>query len=252
MSTIENQIKEALKSEGIESDIKDEQIAPEVADIKKEANPDKQEIELDPLQEKINSQNKEIEQMKNAVDKFKELMDKQEKVAYNKALETLRMEKEEAILRGDVQAVMDIEKQQTNMNVAETPVAVTNFLQKYDKIFNSYGYEEMKIAEFAKRRDVDLLKLGLSPDEHVKVVEEHMKLEFPNYFGNQKEQVNRNSESIESGIGSNVARKSTNKSKITFHDLSDDEKKVARDLEKSGAMKIDDYLRLTNQYNDIK
>lgn len=264
---IEQQIKDALAAEGINADEamdkateKDETPVTkdhgdrEFTELEQEQlakgwDPDgvksaEEFARAEPLYEKIKAQSKELKQTKRAVDELKALMQKQEKLAYQKALDTLRQEKDEAILRGDLSTVREIEKQQQEMDNAPQPVAapVADFLERYGDLFKSTDYEEMKIVEFVTRRDSELMRRKLPPEEHVKLVEEHMMKEFPNYFGAGKETVGR-AQGVEAGLGSNVAGKPSAIKKHTFHSLSDEQKKVARDFEKLGIMKTDEYIK---------
>lgn len=208
----------------------------------------------EPLYDELKNRGKQIKQMQKTLDEVKDHIKKQEQVAFDKALAHLRQERLEAIARGDIQAVMDIEKHQHNMQqVTETSAVIPEadaFTEKYEHIFKSSDYEEMEIAEFVKNRDVELMNRHMSPKEHMATLEQHMLKKFPSYFG-QKEVVNRSETSVESGTGSNVAKKAS-KTRYTLHDLSPEQKQVARDFEKFGIMKIDEYIKQLAEAKEIK
>ena len=207
----------------------------------------------EPLYEEIKARGKQLKQMQKAIESLTEHMTKQEKLAYEKALETLRQEKNDAIYRGDVQAVAQIEQEQHRLTTPP-PVRVPEadaFTEKYEKLFKSSGFEEMEIVKFIEQRDIDLMARKLSPAEHMAMLEDHMLKKFPHYFGGSKETVDRASHGVETGQGSNVARKST-RTKYTFNDLSPEQRQVARDFEKFGIMKVDDYIKQLVELKELK
>lgn len=211
----------------------------------------------EPLYEEIKARGKEIKRMQKALDALTEHMTKQEKIAYDKALKTLSQEKEDAILRGDVKAVQQIEQQHieltTPKEIKKIPEA-DEFTERYEHILNSANFEEMEIAAFVYSRDKELMDRKLSPAEHMKTLESHMLKKFPSYFnkGKEEEVVDRaRSRTVETGEGSNVSRVS-GKKKFNFHDLSPEQKQVARDFEKFGVMKIDKYIEQLIELKELQ
>jgi len=210
-----------------------------------------------PLYDEIKARGKQIKQMQKTLDSLTEHMSKQEKLAYEKALETLRQEKEEAIQRGDVHGVMDVEQRQNNMlaeakeQKQEVIPEAEAFAEKYEHIFKSADFDEVEITKFVMERDSELMAKNLSPKQHMELLESHMLKKFPNYFGNGKETVTRGNQSVESGNGSNVVGKSS-KSKYTFHDLNPEQRRVARDFEKYGIMKVGAYIKQLVELGDLK
>ncbi len=198
-----------------------------------------------PLYDEIKNRGKQLSKMQEAIDQLTSHMKKQEEIAYQKALKKLNKEKQDAIERGDVQEVMEVEKKYEEMNQQpkEPPAEVKQFFDKYSDIFNSSNYDEMQIAEFAYARDKQLGAKGLPLDQHMKTLEEHMKKQFPNYFGYEKEVVARNDSGVESTTSAAVAGHRPVKSgKLTFNDLTDEQKAVARNFEQLNIMSIDEYL----------
>lgn len=279
--SIEDTIKQALKEQGIDAseaiakasdDAPVEATTPvevsdhadrEFSDFEREQmakgwNPDgvksaEEYSRTEPLYEEIKSRGKQLKQMQKAIDALTAHMSKQEKIAYDKALNTLRQERHEAIARGDIRDVERIEAE-TQQLLTPPPVAIPEaevFKEKYEHIFNSANYEEMEIVKFLHERDSELMARGLSPAEHMKTLEQHMLKKFPSYFG-QKEVVSRNETGyVETGNSSNVVKKSS-KSRFSLHDLSVEQKQVARDFEKFGIMKVDEYIKQLVELGELK
>lgn len=275
--SIEDTIKQTLKEQGIDAseaiEKAHEQEAPAVDDshhsdrdfsefereqMAKGWNPDgvksaEEYSRTEPLYEEIKSRGKQLKQMQKAIDALTQHMSKQEKIAYDKALHTLRQERHEAIARGDIRDVERIEAE-TQQLLTPPPVAIPEaeaFKEKYENIFNSANYEEMEIVKFLQERDVELMSRNLAPAEHMKTLEQHMLKKFPSYFG-QKEVVNRNdTSSVETGNSSNVVKKSS-RSRFSLHDLNNEQKQVARDFEKFGIMKVDEYIKQLVELGELK
>lgn len=268
--SIEDEIKTELKAQGIIEDKEQheeiieeplnhsgkEYTAFEKEQMDKGWNPDgiksaEEYARTEPLYEEIKARGKQLKQMQKAIDSLTEHMTKQEKLAYNRALDTLRKEKEEAVLRGDLQTVTQIEHEQARLTtVPESIPEADAFTDKYGHIFKSPGFEEMEIAEFVKQRDIDLMSRKLSPKDHMQALEEHMVKRFPNYF-NKKEVVSRDNSSVEMGDGDNVARKSSNR-KYSFNDLSYEQKKVAQDFKSRGIMTVEKYIKDLVDLGELK
>lgn len=197
-----------------------------------------------PVYKELHKRNQEVKKMQKALDALNAHNAKVEQVAYNKALETLRQEKEQAIKQGDVRAVNQIEKQYEELTKPKEviPEAET-FKEKYGHILQSSNFEEMEISAFILNRDKELMAKGLSPAEHMKTLEDHMLKKFSNYFNIGKKVVGRSSRTeVEMGEGSNVARVSTGKKKYSINDLDDTQKKVWGDMKRYTKMSVEDYI----------
>lgn len=246
-----NEIKEEVSSEQEFTDFEKEQIAdgwnPKGPKSAEEWAKD------GPVYKELHKRNQEVKKMQKALDALTEHAAKAEKIAYEKAIETLRQEKEQAIRHGDVKAVNDIEAQyeQLTKPVERVPEADA-FTEKYEHILKSSNFEEMEIAAFILNRDKELMVKGLSPAEHMKTLEDHMLKKFSNYFNVGRKVVDRSSRTeVEMGEGSNVARVSTGKKKYSINDLSDTQKKVWGDMKRYSKMSIDDYISDLVKFGDL-
>lgn len=197
-----------------------------------------------PLYDELKERGRELKQLRRTVDEMKQHMQKQEKLAYERALADLQSQRNAAIQNGNVNLVNQIDEAQANLvptsyEAVEEPLAVSDFKERNASWLNGTSYEEMKMAEFALKRDNELAAKKLSPDAHMKVLEEHIKKEFPEYFRTGEE---RTTSAVESGYGDNVA-KPVSKRKATFNDLDSTQKQIARDFERMGVMKVEEYVK---------
>ncbi len=195
-----------------------------------------------PLYEEIKARGKKEKELLETINELKAHMDKQQKLAYEQALADLREERDEAISLGDVEQVNQLdykikEQEKTHKAVDESPEALA-FVSKHSDWINDPSYEAQKMREFTAKRDQELLAYNLSPTEHLKILENDLKGEFPNKFKNKE---NIPYQSVESGA--NKVSKTANKLKYGFSDLSPEQKKCARHFEKRGIMKTEDYIK---------
>lgn len=203
-----------------------------------------------PLYNELKERGKEIKQLRRTVDELKVHMKKQDQIAYDRALAELTTQRTQAIRSGDVDLVdkIDSAKQsldQQSSSLPDIPEAVIEFKEKYGEILEGASYEHMQMAEFIRKRDSELYKKHLDPAAHMKMLEEHMLKEFPEYFGHSP----RNA--VETGYEDNVSRPNSRK-KAVFNDLNSTQKQIARDFERMGVMKTDEYIKQLLEAGEIK
>lgn len=205
----------------------------------------------EPLFSEIKLRGKEIKQLKRTIDELKEHMNKQKELAYKQALADLQTQRNAAIARGDADLVNRIDEETANMAPPSQPKseAVLDFEERHASWLHGVSYEDMEMQKFAFERDNQLASRNLSPEEHMKVLEEHIMKKFPEYFGNIRETVSRMS-SVESGYENNAP--ATKKRKYEFKDLNAEQKQIARDFDKLGVMKIEEYIKQLADNGDIK
>lgn len=205
----------------------------------------------EPLYEELKKRGKENKQLQRTVESMKALMDKQEKLAYQRALADLESQRRIAISNGNHQTVDQIDRQKQELKAPEiTPPGVQEFTEKHSKWLNGTSYEDMKMVEFAKRRDDELGRKKLDPEAHMQLLEEHIIKEFPDYFKTTGEKsATLSSQSVEGGSSGVVG---SSKKKYTLRDLSDEQKQVARDFERMGVMPVDKYISELIKIGDLK
>lgn len=192
---------------------------------------------------------KELKQLHRTIEELKVHMQGQEKKAYERAMRDLQTRRQQAIAQGDVDMVnaLDQEKEQLAPPPSDLPhPAIVDFTERYAKYLNGVSYEEMQVADFIQKRDRELARFNLAPDEHMQKLEDHVIKQFPEYFGQSK-----NAPSVESGYGDGVSNVKTKK-KFSFADLNPEQKQCARDFERMGVMKIDEYISDLVKSGDLK
>lgn len=210
----------------------------------------------EPLYEEIKKRGKEIKSLERAIDNLTKIQTRKEELAYNKALDQLRNERDAAIKLGNVQAVKHIEQQQLKLHESqkqEDP-AIQEFRSKYGHLLTSNNYEEMEIADFIKRRDGELMSHKLPPAEHLRLLEEHAMKKFPSYFKQDGDPEERDERLpiVESGQGSNVSKPRSSSKKFTFDDLSPEQKKIGKEFERLKVMKLSEYIKDLADLGDIR
>lgn len=205
-----------------------------------------------PLYDEIKNRGREIKELKATLDELKAHQDKQIKLGYEQALRDLEQQRIDAIEMGDVASVTELDAQiheQREHIKPEKPVLppeVVSFGERHKDWIEDPSYQGKLMREFAKERDEELLQYNLPPEEHLKVIEKDLKMKFKDYFGNKEVDSEEVYPSVESGAP--APRKSK---KVTFADLSPEQKKCARHFEKRGVMTVEAYIKQLKQLGDI-
>ncbi len=179
---------------------------------------------------KIDDQNRTIKQLKTALDEFGKHHAKVREVEYQRALETLKVQKKTALSEGDADAVIDIDEKmalvrdaqkeaarQPAVNIPDpTPVqnpVFDNWLSR-----NSWYQTNKAMKSYADRLGAEYAGQGLSPVDVLNRVEQDVKKEFAHKFDNP----NRKAPGAVEDPGTKGDKKAD-----TFT-LSDDERRVMR------------------------
>ncbi len=237
----------------------DETVTPELSDFEKEQqskgwNPSgkmtaEQWAAAAPLYDEISKRGKQIKQLQRTMDSLKTMVERAERVAYEKAVAELSANREQAERAGDTRMVADIDAHIEKLApavVEETPEAVADFVERNNEWLNGTSYEHMRMAEFAKKRDLELAPKNLGPEKHMATLEEHVRQEFPEYFGEKK--VHKNA--VESGQNLGVAKKG--KKVYTINDLTPEQKKCVHDFERNNIMPRDKYIQMLADAGELE
>lgn len=199
-----------------------------------------------PYWKEIRQRGKTIKELQATVEQLKKMITSDKEQNNQRTLDQLRAQKREAIKLGDVDLVDLIEAQEKNIlapPIVDEPVeyseAIEDFKERHADWLSDYGYEAMQMKEFVLERDRQLGSLKLKPERHIEIIEKDLRKRFPDHF-KEKEPASR---SARSSVESDISRSSVNnKRKPTFHDLSQDQKKIARYMEKHAKMPIEKYI----------
>ena len=205
----------------------------------------------EPLFEEIKNRGREIKSLKKTVDSMKALLDKQEQIAYNRAMADFKVERDAAIKRGDVHLVEQIEKQVSTVPVPQPAAipAVEDFRDRHHEWLEGTSFGEIKMQKYAQQRDSELMSRGLSPEKHMQVLEEDIKAAFPAYFG-VKEKHEEKVSAVEGSDNSGVVSQS--RKRYSLKDLTSEQREVAHMFEKRKVMTVDEYIAKLVQLGDLK
>lgn len=194
--------------------------------------PAKEFLDRGELFKKIEDQNRTIKQFKTALDQLAKHHEKVKEVEYQRALDTLKAQKKEALVEGDADAVIDIDekiamvrdaaKQAVAPAVTEVPqenIVFNNWVER-----NGWYNTNQAMRAFADHLGNQLgAQGGMSPSDILSRVEQEVKKEFAHKFTNP----NRDKPGAVEGGGSR-----TGKTKDTFV-LDDVERRVMRNFLRS-------------------
>jgi hypothetical protein len=196
----------------------------------------------------LNAQKKQIDEHKNALQDMKELSDKMAEREYNKLMKTLKAAKVEAIETSDGEAVNQIDDEIEKLKAQRPvkPVAQTTAGEEKRKTSpeveawvsdprNSwYSTDEFRKG-MANGIAVHIAKKNpeWSPGRVLQEMDKRIREELPHRF--------EGGDPVGGG-DSNGRPASTRTKTRTFNDLTPDEQAVATRLEKTGTMKIEEYI----------
>lgn len=197
--------------------------------------------------EKFPEQSKKIKQLFKAVDELKMHMSKTEQAAYERAKTELQQQRRAAISEGDVDLVEKLDEQ---IKATVEPImaatntvhpAIAEFEERNAGWLNGTSYEELKMQQWVEAHGAILGRKKLPVDEHMALLEEHVKKEFASYFDKDDDAP------IKSPVASSRSNVKTSaagaKKNYTFNDLNEEQKKIAKDFQNLGIMSIDNYIK---------
>ena len=196
--------------------------------------------------ENLEPRGKELKQLKFKIDELTSHLSNLKKAGYKDKMEALKAERDEAVVRSDVDSVNYIDdelyKVKTELSQEETepqvhPVAL-DFVNKYKDILQDYSLESQEIKEFINERDIQLASYNLDPEVHIKTLEKDMKSKFPDKFNVQSKEPE-----ITAVESDSRPITTTKKSKYTFADLNNEQKSMYKYLEKRGVMSGNEYIK---------
>lgn len=187
------------------------------------------------LKDGLKIRNEKITDLYKLHDNLKDLMSKQEEAIYKKAKADLLAERDDAISRGDVQAVKQIEEQQSQMELYNKIQAARDEFIRRNEWYTSNAPQHIKMQQAVAQADITIAQRRLPPEAHFAALEEYVKEEFPDYFGEPKKR-----QVVESGR-STVSSQSSKK-KYTIDDLTPQQKQFAKMFAKQGIMTEEKYI----------
>jgi hypothetical protein len=205
--------------------------------------------------DKFPKQSKKIDQLFRTVEEMKVHMSKAEKAAYERAKADIEAQRRQAIQQGDVDLVEELDKAKADlipaMEVPEVHPAIADFEERNKEWLEGTSYEAMKMQKWVQEHGAILGKKRLPVEEHMAILEDHLKKEFPKFFAETVED-----DDIVSPVApardTSDAKPAGKGKKFGFNDLTPAQKQIARDFEAVGFMKIDDYIKSLVSHGELK
>ncbi len=192
---------------------------------------------------KIESQSKEMKELKKAMAELGRHNSKIRDVEYDRALQSLKQEKKNALAEGDADKVVEIDDkldlvkdqqrqfQQQAVNEAipqEVHPELQNWISK-----NSWYESDKKMRVYADSLGVQLAGEGMSPREVLKEVEKEVKERFKEKFRNP----NRDKAGAVEGVTARPARSSGSE-----YELTDTERTIMNTLVSQKVLTKEEYI----------
>lgn len=207
-----------------------------------------------PLFDKIEHTTKEVKQLRRTLDALKTHYTKVQETEFKRALDRLKVARQEAISNGDgatfdaidteikrVEKEVDTIEQVKNEPAEVETVTDPRFVSWTNRNpwYNSVSY----MRKFADEVGVRLAQQGMEPIEVLKEVEKAVRKEFPNKFTNPNK---ANAPAVENG------RSSASAGKADSIELTPQEKKIMNQLVSTGVLTKEEYLADLKKAKGIK
>jgi len=204
---------------------------------------------------------KELKELKKTVENLVELNKRQHQAGYEAAARELEDQRRDAIVAGDLAAV-EIMDQKIKSHQEEAPVedppeihhSLSDFDARHsDWIGDAVSLNAHKMRQFAHQRGMDLAQTGMDPSEWVPILEQNLKEEFSDYFSpkKQKEEKIKMYPSVDQDGNSGTANKKSSQ-KFSFSDLTSEQKTIARQFERRGVMKAEEYINQLVEIGELR
>ena len=195
----------------------------------------------EPLAKENAARGREITQLRKAVDHLKDIMVKQEKATYEKALKEIEQQRREAIKAGDVDRVEQLDEDKQKLkpteNAPEKSQVFQSFFENNRNWLEGDSDEELEMFQWARGRERILLDRGLSHDEVFAKLDEAVRKKFPDYFGLDT----KKTAPVESS-GSVYGKAQSNN--LSVNDLNDTEKEMMDLFVRTGMSTKKEYLEM--------
>lgn len=194
------------------------------------------------LFKKIEDQNRELKQVRQALVGFKDHYTKVKETEYQRALSSLKQEFKLANREGDFEKADRLETQiesveQEAAEIRKTIVqpqqaeANPEFVSWVNK--NDWYHSQAHMKTFADQVGIKFANLGMSPREVLQKVDQEVRKEFPNKFTNPNREKG-------SAVADPTSRASSRRS--DSFELTDQERKVMNNLVASKVLTKDEYI----------
>jgi hypothetical protein len=193
------------------------------------------------LFKKIEDQNKQLKDVKNALAELKKLHGQVKEVEYKRALETLREQKKAALVDGDADAVIAVDDKiaavrEQMLEEKKAPAQDVNDGSEHPQFVawkdrNNWYNTSEPMRAYADTLGVRLARSGMSQEEVLRQVEIEVKKEFPHKFQNPNQ---RRAGTVEAGDN-----RSTPTSKFQ---LTAEERKTMNTFVRTGVMTEKEYI----------
>jgi hypothetical protein len=193
------------------------------------------------LFKKIGDQSKQLKDMRASIDQLNKLNKDVREAEFQRALDSLKVQKRAALVDGDADAVIEVDERidivkeevkRLKSEATSTPDSNAphpDFVAWTDR--NSWYNDSTPMRAFADALGRDLAAAGNSPPEVLRKVEQEIRKEFPHKF--------RNPNQDKPGAVESTSNRATNKSSFV---LTDEERRVMNTFVRTGALTEKEYI----------
>ena len=189
-------------------------------------------IRRKPLFDKIEAVTRELKSVKQGMEAFKQHHEKVKQTEYQRAMEDLKRQRQEAIEEQDAVKAFEVSDKMRELERSQEKVETTgvnNPLFEEWVTENKWYKNDEDLREFADALGIMYAQKKMSPPDVLTKVSEEVRKKFPEKFRNQNKD---RASAVETAAGKPRTPKSTNDD----YALSEDERKIMRKIVSTGVM----------------
>lgn len=255
-------LKEDVKTEVVQNELTIEEQAKSQGWSPKGEKSAQEWVNTTSLYDGLKSKGKEIKELRKTLNDVKAHMEKQQQRGYEKALEDLISQKNEAILEGNIDKVTELDKEiavtekDTHLVDAKSEALVQNFYNENTRWITDPSMNAQEIRDFALKRDNQLAAFNLAPQEHLDLLTDDLHKKFNSYFNStvtaSSEELMQTDEVVVPIVESTSKEVNTVvKSKMGFNDLNDEQKKCCARFVTRNVMTQDEYIKSLKDIGEL-
>jgi len=205
----------------------------------------KEYVNRKPLFDKIEYQSKELKSVKRALDALKTHYTKVQETEYERALNSLKQQRKQALTEGDGDKfeavdveIKNVERQAREIKAIHVDTSVPEVNPEFQSWLNKNTWynDTQYMRAFADDYGTRLAANGMAPSEVLVQVEKAVRKEFPQKFRNP------NKEDAGDVGNSRSARNTSSRQSSDEAGLNEQERKIMNDLVRSGVMTKEKYI----------
>ncbi len=197
--------------------------------------------ELIKAKAELQARDEAIAKMQQMINDLSEKASKQQKAEQDRMLNDIEKQRRQAVANGDYDAVVSLDRQKEQvLGIAPALDPVYADFLKRNPWWSGTSALEIKMRAAANQYDNVISNQKLTPAQGTALLEECIRNDFPEYF-NKTDRKETKVAAVEGNVNAGIVKNS--KKRYTLDNLDKEAKHIAKEFERLGKVKPDDYVQ---------